>query len=70
METPTHLKVQNGNLIFSVKVMNGEASLGELQASISIVNALEEIAKATPTDLDNKALPFLKLILGTLESKE
>lgn len=70
MEPNAQIKFSKGNIELNASIKQGESVLGEMQAQIHLIAVLEEIAKATPTDLDDKALPLLKIIIGLIESKQ
>lgn len=70
MEPIASVKFSQGQVIISAELKNGESLIADLSAKIHMIAVLEEIAKATPTDIDDKALPFLKTIIGLIESKQ
>jgi hypothetical protein len=63
----------DGQIVVSGEAGFGEAVSVDLKVSVGLVAVLEEIAKKTPTDKDNKALemakPFIEMILKAIEKK-
>jgi hypothetical protein len=63
----------DGDLVVSGVAGYGEAVSVDLKVSVGLVAVLEEIAKKTPTDKDNKALemakPFIEMILKAIEKR-
>jgi len=63
----------DGDLVVSGVAGYGEAVSVDLKVSVGLVAVLEEIAKKTKTDKDDKALemakPFIEMILSAIEKK-
>lgn len=70
METPkVSIGVHGGKVQIKVAVSNEGTEIATNETNIALIALLEAITKATPTDLDDKALPFAKMLVQLLESK-
>lgn len=66
------LQVKFESGIFKVEgdLMAGETILGEIDIKIHPTVILKAIAEATPTDIDDKLLPFAEMIIAAIGSKK
>jgi hypothetical protein len=71
METPkVSIGVSGGSVNIKVSVANEGTEIATNETKIALIALLEAITKATPTDLDDKALPFAKMLVQLIESKQ
>jgi hypothetical protein len=71
VEAEHRVELIDGNIVVSGEAGFGEAVAVDLKISVGLVAVLEEIAKKTKTEKDDKALevakPFIKMILSAIE---
>lgn len=65
MKPEIEVKMLNGQIVIEGK-MN---ELASLQLLISPIKILEAVAHATPTEIDDKLLPFAEMIVKAIGSK-